>query len=372
MLKKHTRIKIVTLALCSLAAMALPSASVLAEGEYGDGPHCQQQTLPVQLAAGDPTMYEVKGWLCWDGQLAGKTVQLLLSGFTYDHYYWDFPFQQDKYSYVLEATAEGYATFNIDRIGVGQSSHPTDPSTVTVTSEAFVTNQVVQALRAGNVAHNAFHKVIGVGHSYGAAIWIIEASSYPQNGGVDGLILADYLHQSDPNTVAALTAARWQAQQDPKFASASWALGYITTKPGYRYLFYNPDYADPRVIKKDEELKQTATIGEATTLGLARDPSFSQKIGVPVLLVVGQKDSLGCNDSLGLSCADNAAIVAREAANFSAQACLEAYVLPISGHDTNLHPDAKRWFKAAGGWSDRRVGVTDWHTATQPCLAETP
>jgi len=50
----------------------------------------------------------------------------------------------------------------------------------------------------------------------------------------------------------------------------------------------------------------------------------------------------------------------------SAQACLEAYVLPTAGHSINLHLNAPDWFAAALAWSDRRVGTHNV-PPTDPC-----
>src|SRR5256885_6393086 len=93
--------------------------------------HCQQVTRTVTLSPADPTSYHLVGWLCADGRLANKTVQLLLSGLTYDHNYWNWPQRPQRYSYVRVAVDAGYATFNIDRLGVGLSDHPVDPDSLT-------------------------------------------------------------------------------------------------------------------------------------------------------------------------------------------------------------------------------------------------
>jgi pimeloyl-ACP methyl ester carboxylesterase len=363
------RIATVVLAIVSLVGLALPVPAAAHGEEQGNNPKCESETLRVKLAAEDTTAYNLKGWLCWQGGLSGKTVQVLVSGFTYDHHYWDFPFQAEKYSYVRQATHDGYATFNIDRIGVGKSDRPLDPTKVTMPSEAFVAHQVVQALRDGKVNHTKFKKVIGVGHSMGAGIWMIESSTYPNNGGVDGLILTDYLHQANPATQAALQAARVRAQDDPKFASLNLPEGYFTTKAGFRHLYFNPEFADPRVIAKDEVLKQTATLGEAITINVGRDPVYTSKLKVPTLVVVGEKDTLFCDEATpGLSCANKAAVIAREAPLFNPATCLEVFVLPVAGHDTNLHPNAKKWYDEAERWSDRRVGSNVWRSPTDRCV----
>lgn len=302
---------------------------------------CSRKTVPVKLSESASQIYNVVGWLC--GSTRNKTVQLLVSGLTYDHTYWD---QSPAYSYVRFATNMGATTFNIDRIGVGQSDKP-PAADVTVPSEAFVTKQIVHALKDSY----GFKKVIGVGHSLGAAILTIEGS-YP-DAGVDGLILADYTHVGNVPFIVQIGTMRWPAASDPKFANADLPVGYVTSLPGTRgFQFFNQDFASKNVIAKDEELKTTATSGETATVSVARDPIYSNAIKVPVLFVVGQKDQLDCDENVvGLSCKDAATIENREAPFFTNAESFEAFVLRFSGHSTNLHYDAKLWYLKANLWS---------------------
>jgi len=348
----------VTTLICVLAtaAWAPPAAA------HSGAKHCQDETLPVTLPA-DPITYHLYGQLCWQGTLAGKTVQLLSSGVTYDHTYWDFPLRPQRYSYVRKAVDAGYATFNIDRLGVGQSDHPPAGS-LTVPAEGYVNHQVVQALRHGDLASTAFPKVIAVGHSFGSGISIYEAGTYAD---VDGVVVTGFLHALNPDSSNGFFAIIYPAAEDPKFATAGLPPSYLTTRPGGRAFFYNTSYADPAVIAMDERLKQTTTSGELATFGLGFDPSLSRRIHVPVLVVTGQRDFSFCNGALsGFSCANSAAVFARESFAYAPQSCLETYVLRRSGHDINLHPDAHLWFERASDWADRRVGASH-QPPCQPC-----
>jgi alpha-beta hydrolase superfamily lysophospholipase len=352
------------LLLLGVVAAGYPPSPV-SHSSRGSATACQRTTVPVTLTPADTTSYEIVGWLCARGPVQGKTVQLLVSGFTYDHHYWDMPYQPTLYSYVRAALNAGYATFNIDRIGVGQSDRP-PAAQVTVASQAYTIHQTVQALRQGAIAGTPFAKVIGVGHSMGAAIWIYEAANYSD---VDGLVLADYLHQPNVAQQKSIAATMYPAQQDARFG-ASVPPGYLTSRPGTRGTdFYRNGFVDQAVVALDESLKQTATTGEAKTLDLARDPRFSRAIQVPVLLVVGEHDDLGCASGAGLSCASGAAILAREQANYSPQACLAAVLLPSAGHDTNLHLNARQWFASAALWADKRVGSSAQRRPIQSCRA---
>lgn len=352
---------------CAVTMLAIPVGARAANSGSFYGIECQEARLPVKLEEDSLEQYELVGWLCWKGWLYGKTVQVLVSGLSYDHHYWDFPFNPNKYSYVRTSVRNGYATFNIDRIGVGKSAHP-DPDTVTVPSQAYVAYQVVQALRQGDIADTSFSKIIGVGHSLGAAVWMIAAADYPLNAGVDGLILTSYLHGTVPETQAALAQARHPAQEDPKFKHANLPDGYFTSIPGTRHLYYNPHFVDPRVLATDEQLKQTATIGELVTIGEAQDPAYTGAITVPTLVVVGQMDSLFCDESAGnMSCSDGRALIMREAPHYNPHVCLDVFVLPISGHDINLHYNAPVWFHKALRWSDRKIGRVHWEPIHTQC-----
>src|SRR5260370_6310766 len=291
---------------------------------------CTQHTLAVTLSPTDPTVYHVVGFLCSQGSPQGKTLQFVVHGATYDHNYWDWPLEPEKYSYVRKATDAGYAIFNIDRIGTGLSDHPND-ALVTLQSNTFVVHQLVQDLRHGVIGNTSFSKIILVGHSLGSAISVFEAYTYSD---VDGVILTGFLHQVNPAAPPIYAADIYPASQDPKFANSGYSPGYITTVPRKRgELFYNLPGADLAAIALDETLKQTQTSEELTTTFDAFAPTISQQIHVPVFLAVGQNDLFVCGTDL--SCEDSSAILSREALDWGPQACLEAFVLPNAGHSIN-------------------------------------
>jgi pimeloyl-ACP methyl ester carboxylesterase len=322
---------------------------------------CSEQSVSVTLSAADPTSYHIVGWLCLGRPDLGRagTVQLLVSGLTYDHTYWDSTYQPDTYSYVRTANNHGYSTFNIDRIGVGRSDRPR-ADLLTLQAHAWTMSQIVAQLRAGTIGSRAFQTVVGVGHSMGAGILQYAAGTVTDKTRVpDYLILAGFLFKADPAAVAQIGAALYPAEQDPDFADAGLPAGYLTTRPGTRRdLFYATGDADPAVIALDETMKQTSTLAERTTLGAARDTKVTLAIHVPVLMAVGQSDNLACDGALGLTCDTPAALVAREAPHFSAQACLSAYVLPGAGHAANLHRNAREGYDQLNTWLDKYTTAT--------------
>lgn len=335
----------------TLAGVVLAGVVVVPRPAAADTPpQCQAVTRTVTLSDVDLEQYRMAGWLCWRGTLTQTTVQVLVHGLTYDHHYWDFPTAWPSQSYVAAATAGGYATFAIDRIGDGISDRPLDASVLTTESAAHTLYQVVEALRTGAIGGTAFGKVVTVGHSFGSQVVAYEAGKYHD---VDGVILSGSLHQTTTGTFTTVLPQFYPAQSDAKFGATT-PVGYLTTIPGSRGLiFYDAADAAPAVVTEDEQLKQTATDGEVATI--TNGDLVTGDIAVPVLLAVGQFDALFCDRSH--SCADSQAVLAREAGDFSAQACLEAYVLPGSGHSMNLHVNAGDWFSAALTWSNRRVGT---------------
>src|SRR5262245_49521646 len=106
---------------------------------------CQQSQLTVALEAGQPATYHVTGQLCYKPNNK-NIVHLLVSGATYSRAYWDFPLQPQQYSYVRALTNAGYATFNFDSIGIGESDHP-QADQVPVQSPALVVILRVYAWR---------------------------------------------------------------------------------------------------------------------------------------------------------------------------------------------------------------------------------
>jgi pimeloyl-ACP methyl ester carboxylesterase len=312
---------------------------------------CRDVTVPVKLSKTDSTEYQISGSLCSRGSLTGKTMQVLIHGITYDKNYWNFPSINNKnYSYVSRSTAAGFATFSIDRIGIGKSSHPTDSMSVNLKSNGYIVHQLVQKLRAGEIGKTPFSKIVLVGHSYGSAISLYESATYQD---VDGLILTGLMHDAAPEGTAEIQGYIYPAQQDPKFASQHLPEGYLTTIPGTRGpAFHNTAMVDPDVIALDEKWKQTVTAGELNSL---MDVTvLYEKIKVPVLLAVGQKDILFCNNITYL-CTNSAKIQERESPYFKQAKSVQSYLLKNAGHDINLDPNAHLWFEKANEWAKTKI-----------------
>lgn len=344
---------LLVLSLVVSAFLAPATGTALAAGS--GGPTCRDYLVPVAVEDGRPPQATVFGQLCYAGPRLPKTVQLLVHGITTNHLYWDFPIDNAYYSYVRAATAAGYATFNVDRLGAGASTRPPSPA-VNISSGTVALHSVVQQLRSGAVGR-AFSRVLWVGHSFGAMLAWTEVARYHD---VDGVIVTGALHNVSPSFVQnALATASIPANLDPHFAGLGLDDGYLTTLSGTRgNLLYFAPTADPRVIAVDEANKDTVTLAElATGLPLIQAPdantSPSRLIDVPVLDVIGQHDADFCAAD-AVDCSSLESVQRIEAPYYSPEAQLQIILVPATGHALNLHRTAPLWYAVGLTWALHR------------------
>lgn len=197
---------------------------------------------------------------------------------------------------VDAATAAGYATFDIDRIGDGNSSHPPSAD-IDLSAGAVTLHDAVTALRSGAVDGHAFQHVIMVGHSLGSIEAWIEDARYHD---VDAVIITGALHAATPN-LPALEGDFYPAADDPKFAGSGLDPGYLTTRPGTREaLFYDPATTNPAVLALDEADKDTTTAAELAdeVVISARPPRTTRQSAFPHApsrrLAFGKRSATAC------------------------------------------------------------------------------
>ncbi|HWM85706.1 MAG TPA: alpha/beta hydrolase, partial [Kofleriaceae bacterium] len=286
---------------------------------------CEQLSFAVSRAEGEPTDLEVIGWLCSRGGLDEKTIQVLIHGATYDHNVWDFPYRPDRYSYVRAATAAGYATLNLDRLGHGRSSRLTG-DVLDLEVGAFALHQIVQALRSGEIETHRFgpieaEKILLAGESAGGTLAWMEAGLYDD---VDGIVVAGAAH-TFAEGLERVMRATWPVESDPLLRHRGTPPGYFTTIPGTRGLiYYHLPEVDPIVLLVDELLKQTLTSGEIA--GLPASLPLSELVDVPTLVTVGDFDDLFCHPP---SCTESGSLDA-ELETYGPGSCAELLIMPES------------------------------------------
>jgi hypothetical protein len=334
--------------------------------QLGGQLRCSELEIPVALAPGQSEDYTVIAWLCSRGPLEHKTIQVLLHGATNDHTYWDWPYQPDHYSYVRAATAAGYATLNMDRVGFGLSSHVPDGLDLDLGADAYAAHEIIQDLRSGALVVHGFgrvraERILLAGESLAANIAWLEAGTYHD---VDGLLVAGSSHTFASGFQDVISDSI-PTQLDPVLGQQDWPPDYFTTAPGTRgFLFYYSPDADPQVIALDEASKGTVALGEE----ISTDASLpvSAQVDVPTLITIGDFDHLFCEAP---SCSV-AGTQAHELDHWGSESCAQLAIIPNAGHALNLHLDAPDYFALVNAWADRWVGASTKSPPPERCPHE--
>ncbi|MGW5703667.1 alpha/beta hydrolase [Amycolatopsis japonica] len=316
---------------------------------------CQDLDIPVSLV--DVPLLGLKDQIMY-GRLCvppggSRTLQVLVPGGTYNSTYYDPPGLSESRSFRKPVNDAGYATLAVDRVGSGRSSKPLS-GLLTASAQANAVHHAIQAMRTGKLGPG-FDKIVLVGHSLGSAATIIEAATFQD---VDGVVITGFTHRIAPLTVVPTVVALSPAALDEKMSKVAGPdPGYLTTMTGTRYTaFHNPGPFDQQVIDVDEATKDLIAPGEmvdAVLIGLVLP--YSRRINVPVLVAMGEKDSVFCGP-LASDCSGAEVLRQGEAGYYSPGARLRTFVVPGYGHSINLAPNAPLLHDAVTGWMNEMVG----------------
>jgi pimeloyl-ACP methyl ester carboxylesterase len=324
-----------------------------------NGASCQSFMVPVTVEnVPDAKLY---GELCMPAGQPPRTVQLLVHGTTYNHNYWDWPVNPDVHSHVRAAVEAGYATFNIDRLGVGQSTKPAS-HLVTLAATVDTIHQVIAQLRAGTIGGEKFDRVVYFGSSLSTAYGWLEAALHND---VDAFVLTGLLHFTRPTFLGLVKENLYTICDDPSFSNAGLDCGYITNRPSSKAIFfYNMSNADQNMIDADERLKDVVSgllIQESVPLVLAQPPaeSPSRLIRVPTLVVLGEQDMTASGDD-GIVCTEESVRNAEAPYYPLVPGGIDVHVVANTGHSLPLHRNGRDTADFIMAWVNRRVG-TDPH-----------
>jgi pimeloyl-ACP methyl ester carboxylesterase len=228
----------------------------------------------------------------------------------------------------------------IDRLGVGNSSHP-NPDFVRLPVEANITSTIIQQLR------RKFSNVILVGHS--VASLMINYLLVEDPDVADAVILTGYVH------VFAVTNASAQV-----FIPANSLLRFASLDPGYltiitaenmRVSFFGNDGSfDPTVPVIDFEREDVQAVGEQESVFSLETSSFSNAICLttkPLAVIVRQQDEPLCNSNCGYGPSN---LAAQTVEFFPDARPLTPIVIPNIGHFLNLYFSAQETFEKAHDW----------------------
>ncbi|HEY1748995.1 MAG TPA: alpha/beta hydrolase [Xanthobacteraceae bacterium] len=321
-----------------------------------DGAECRSFMVPV--TAENIPQAKIYGELCVPAGRTPSAVQVLVHGTTYNHNYWDWPDDPEAHSHVRAALKAGYATFNVDRLGVGQSSKPAS-NLVTLAATVDTLHQVVAQLRAGAIGGHKFSRVVYFGSSLSTAYGWVEASLHND---VDAFVMTGLLHFTRPTFLGLVQQNLYTVCDDPVFSKSGLDCGYITNRPGSKVtFFYNTSNADQQVIDSDERLKDVASgalIGQSVPLVLAQPPqeSPSRFIRVPTLVVLGAEDMTAAGPD-GIVCTEETVRNAEAPYYPAVPGGIDVHVVPRTGHSLPLHRNGRRTSDFIMDWVGRHVGA---------------
>lgn len=253
-----------------------------------------------------------------------------------------------NYSMALHLAARGLVVVTLDHLGVGESSRPSDPYTLTpqvlADVNAFAVDQVLERLRRGELtrAVPALPGLwsVGVGHSMGSLLSVYQQARHRSHA---GLVLLGFWARGlpshlderelrfagDPDGLAAaladLVRQRFgEALPIPARGSSDLLVGHAMPGPVH----------DALVAARTHQL---AMAGLSSMIPGSCMPELN-KIDVPVLVAVGDADITGSLQEI------------RE--DFPPETALAVYELAHSGHNHNVAPTREQLWDEILRWVD--------------------
>lgn len=202
-----------------------------------------------------------------------NTVQVLVHGATLSKVMWDFPYQPEKYSWVRQATSEGFSTLAFDQVGAGNSSKPDGLLEAQCQTYVETIHQIVEMLRGGQIGGKKFDKVITIGFSLGSVSLVSLAKQYPADA--DALVLHGFSWNA-----ATLYQGFFAGLQEAAALVDPQKWGYLpstyTTQstPASREATVFYGNFDPGIVPVDFALRDFDTLGASITI-----PSHSLYVG---------------------------------------------------------------------------------------------
>ncbi len=285
-----------------------------------------------------------------------NTIQMLIHGIGFDKGYWDILYKPEVYSYQRVLNAAGYATFAIDRVGVGLSSPGIDGANIKQTATHIeAVNVLTTMLRDGTIGK--YQNVVHVGHSYGSIISNGLVAKYPEQS--QGLVLTGYANNGTwvPQTYAAWNLDIASRNKPDRFGPGSNSPlpnSYVSfgNLAANQLAFFKAPFEE-NLLLYSEARKQPVSIGELLTIGggIVPAPQFTK----PVIVVTGNADFIFCGGDCNAKPNIGADSIPAAVKNlFPAVNDFQAYVPVGVGHGINAHPAAPEVFKTIVDWMKAR------------------
>jgi pimeloyl-ACP methyl ester carboxylesterase len=284
--------------------------------------------------------YTLRGFLYEPAGQEGCRTSILQANhaLTTGAWYWDIPFEQERYSIARKIVKEsGIPFLALNKLGYGQPDHPYRSSdrppgkTVTVEALADASHQVTQQLRA-----DGYDKVGLIGHSAGSEESEIHAGLYKD---VDALILSGFTHLATnrfSEQILAREVPRALLDDYPFF------FGDHNTRDSFLFT----DLADPELVQALHPLVNETPAGEILSIGPQPSRFFQPVIDIPVLTLIAESDEIF--DAQGAAL-DEPAFVSSDDVTF--------INYPGIGHGVEFHRNGPEVTQDVADWISARPGA---------------
>lgn len=302
----------------------------------------------VSVAGESALQMAAEVWLPARPELASVVLFCLPGGGMHRGFFALQPAGDDSYHFAKAMVARGQVVVLVDHLGVGQSDRPADGFSLTpdVLAQAHAHVQAIILQRLHNGAlHNALPPLpqlrsIGVGHSMGAMLTIIQQAQYRSHHGVillgfstQGLVRflspAAQAVASDMAQVRQQLVALAQEQFKTAYANVRSARGQTDLYGGAK-----AESAGIQAIKS--AVSGMLPVPAMLSMFPGNVASEAAQIAVPVFLGVGEVDMVGPPHVIP--------------ASFTQSADVSLLVLPETGHSHFLFPARMQLFDRISAW----------------------
>ena len=231
--------------------------------------------------------FDIVATYCDPDDGPGKVLQILTHGLSFDRSYWDYPAQNGKYSYVVQAVDNhGYSTLAYDRLGVGESSKGDSITQLQMGLEVATLHRLTVLASSGHIPgiSQGFSDIVHVGHLLSSSVTYNFANQYP--GLTKGIVLTGF---SQIPSFAAYFAIGGQFVPVTQIPSAAvrYPPGYLSVGAvgGLHTNFFAPGDFDPDILEYAFAHGQPSTPGELITIEDGTD--VVSNFSGPVYIITG-------------------------------------------------------------------------------------
>jgi pimeloyl-ACP methyl ester carboxylesterase len=290
--------------------------------------------------AGDAS---IAGWLFHPvGGDPPRTVLFAISGGTYRKDYWHLEIAgHPGYSFAEYFAQAGFGVVAVDNLGTGDSTRPADGDAVGLAQMSAANSAAAAAV----IARYPDVPMVGVGHSMGAALAVMQQARYRSFAAVAAL---GYGYQPLAGLSDARTEAELLAESAARFAAmrASCVDGYyVMDRPSLRPSFYRDD-VPLEVVVADEE---RATVLPRQALHTVAATPVGRKLAAAIDVPVFH----------GWGDVDNTPSPHTDAQYFPSCRDYTLYVLNGSGHCHNLAQTRHALWARLCAWMDALLAPTE-------------